>query len=62
MRVHIDLKTYRDCQIPDEQLLLLMCGVDPSRATLPLPALDVDTIPIARVVNAASQTYADRMI
>lgn len=63
MRVQIDLKTYRDCHIPDEQLFLLMCGVDPSTATLPLPALDVDTIPrIARVVDAAYQTYADLII
>ena len=54
MHVQIDLKTFRDCQIPDEQLFLLMCRVDLSTATLPLPALDVDTIPwIARVVNAA---------
>ena len=63
LSMQVDLKTYRDCQIPDKQLFLLMCGVDPSTATLPLPVLEVSTIPrISRVMNAAYQTYADLMV
>lgn len=56
--VQIDLQTYRDCPVPDEQLFLEICNIDIESQRFPIPVQPLIDFPeLTRVVDAIENEF-----